>query len=467
MASKNLLRFGIVTYAVLILLTLLFYKERMVFNDAAFHLFAIFEKDNFAFQNYRFVAIVTQSFPLIAASMGLPLSATTMLYSFSFELFYFLVFLILLLGFKNRTLALAYLLFCTLMVRHTFYWCLSEIVQGVSVYFLYLAVWMRFVLNQEGDNSFGQKLILLLFLVLLLFCHPLMPVAVLFGNAYFYFYYYQDSKVKKSIVYYTVFYIAGYVVRTLFFRTDNDATASGGLLRGLKMFPHIIDIPANRKYLQYFLSDYVLVSFLALMVTFYYLKKKRVWPFLLFAISFIGYSFIVNISEPQGPDQFYVEYRYLPLSLFVIFPFVYELLPNLYSKKWASFVVYGFVFVSIFSIVNLHHIYQRRTHWHQQLMQETANNEHKKLIIKPNDEAKESLQMYWGVPYEMWLLSTIETGHSRSVIIEEQEHQFDGALNSATIFQTPWGSIEYKDLKSPYFQFRDTILPYIRYNLTQ
>ncbi|MES2479114.1 MAG: hypothetical protein V4561_08505 [Bacteroidota bacterium] len=465
MSQKALLWFGTGTFLILNIFAFLFYKERMVFTDAAFHLFAILEKNDFAFQNHRYVAILTQSFPLIASRLGLSLTTVAMLYSLSFEIVYFIVFLILILGFRNRMLALGFLLFSTLMVRHTFFWCLSEVVQGAAVYFIYLAFWFRSIESGKYKAGFFNTITMFALLVLLVFSHPLMPFCVLYGSAFFFLLYRKaDLSIRKSILIHGVGYALMYVLRSLLLRTSNDTSASSGLVNGLKLFPHYLDIPANAKFAHYFIYDYTFISLLAIIIGIYYLVKREYLFFILFCVSFIGYAFMINISDTNGPEQYYVEYRYLYLSVFVILPFIYQLLPEIKNLRLKTLVIGLPVLMSLVFIFSLHPTYLKRTIWHRNLMNSTSHLKNKKLILAPDDGMRDSLKMLWGVSFEMWLISTMETGQSRSVIVEEQAGQYEDATKQTQEFQNPWAQVWYDGLRSDYMRFTDTTTAYIRYN---
>lgn len=464
MERKSLLWLGLITYSVLIIFAILFYKERMVFNDAAYHLFAILDKNDFAFQNHRYVAAFTQAFPLFASRLGLPLEYIAILYSVSFEFFAIIVFLVLISGFKNTQLALGFLLFSTLMVRHSFFWCLSELVQGTSVYFIYLAFWFRSIEKGYYKAGVTSKLLMFSLLILLVFSHPLMPFCVLFGSMFlFLFFRNEDFSVRKSIIVHSIFYTVLYLLRSYFLRTGNDTSSSSSFIRGLKLFPNYFDIPSNINFVRYFLYDYTFISLIAIAVGLYYLIKREYLFLLLFSTAFFVYTFINNISEPYGFEQFYVEYRYLILSVFVIFPFVFHLLPLIKSHYTINIIVSIPVMLSLFFIFNLQPTYLKRTRWHQNLMKRTADFPKKKLIVVPNEGIRDSLRMYWGAPYEMWLISTIETGESRSIIIEESPNQFDEAMSQNAQFQTKWAMCWYSYFHSKYIQFNDTTTAYVKY----
>ena len=118
---KKILLLGIATYAVLLFLSLLFFKERTVFLDVSFLLFNILKDGHFAIQADRFGSVLTQAFPLVSSKLHLPLKWIMINYSAGVVLYYFTIFLLCIKTFKNWQLGLAMILFNTLMVSYTFW----------------------------------------------------------------------------------------------------------------------------------------------------------------------------------------------------------------------------------------------------------------------------------------------------------------------------------------------------------
>ena len=170
---------GVICYSLMLIFAWLFYKERTVMCDAAFQLFSILHEDGFAIQINRFGAAFTQVFPLLASKMNFSLDMVARVYSLSFIIYYFIVFLIILLGFKNEKMALVVLLFNTLMVRHSFYWVQCEFVQGAVFTLLYLTV-IEHVLKQEKVPRWFY-ILTPFFLVTIIYFYPLLLFIMFFG----------------------------------------------------------------------------------------------------------------------------------------------------------------------------------------------------------------------------------------------------------------------------------------------
>lgn len=169
---KTLLWSGTATYATLAVLAVVFYKERTVFIDIAFHLFYILKDNALAIQNNRFGAVFTQIFPLLTSRLGLSLSQVMIAYSLGFVVYYATVFFLCLR--LSRPHALMLLLFNVLMVTDTFYWIQSEFSQGVAFSILWWALIAYYGrLEKMPGWVAGLSFVMLLFVAFFIPCWPL------------------------------------------------------------------------------------------------------------------------------------------------------------------------------------------------------------------------------------------------------------------------------------------------------
>ena len=76
-------------YLIMLLLSMVFYKERTIFLDAAFNLFYIIKKGTFCIQSNRFGDFFSQLLPVITSRLGLSLNTVLRSYSTSFVIYYF------------------------------------------------------------------------------------------------------------------------------------------------------------------------------------------------------------------------------------------------------------------------------------------------------------------------------------------------------------------------------------------
>jgi len=79
-----------------------------------------------------------------------------------------------------------------------------------------------------------------------------------------------------------------------------------------------------------------------------------------------------------------------------------------------------------------------------------------KVIRAPSEEEEKILQMVWATPYEIWLLSTIKTGETKSMVLIDNPEELNWARDRNKSFITKWGVFDYENLPERYFNFQDT-----------
>ena len=92
--ARPLFRIGLAGMFVLLLLSLLFYRERAWLLDVAFQTFLMIQEKTVQVMVYRFGAAVVQALPLAAIRLEAPLWAVSVLYSAAFPLLYLVFFLV-------------------------------------------------------------------------------------------------------------------------------------------------------------------------------------------------------------------------------------------------------------------------------------------------------------------------------------------------------------------------------------
>lgn len=454
MSKKSLLLLGVFGYATLLFLSVLYYKERILFNDGAFYLFHLVQDQQAVIQNSRFIAFIPELPVLIALKLGASLSTLAMCYSVSICAFSATVFFILLLVFDNKPLAIATLLFNTLMVSHTFYWILSELSQAVPLLLLYLAILDKKI--QENNTSEWLKVLASVLLLFIVFAHPL----VLFAAVYAYsFLFLRHPTNRTFIAAQAVQFLVLFAIKYLFFTSGYDKQAMNGLSKIFQLLPQFFSLNVTKKFIGYIISDYyVVILALALMVTQYILRKSWLNAALLLSF-FIGYIFVIHINYPAGGEQFYMENQYMLLAFFVIIPLCYDSLPIL-MQRWnenrVSIALLLLLCFSIFRIYSRHELYENCLNWKRTLLKRTAAQPDQKLIIPLAKQPMDTLIMSWGVAYECCLLSSMESEHSRSILTESSSGQFNWILPNRRTFYTPFENFPYEKLNAKYFSFRDT-----------
>jgi hypothetical protein len=452
MKKKIVFLWGTIAFSAFLVLALFWYRERVVMFDVAFHLFAMLKEGTFAIQSYRFGAAFTQAFPLAAAAFGADIKYVAALYSASFVVLPAAVFYVLLTRLQNPRMALVGLLSTVALTTHTFFWVQSELIQTIAFCMLFGGVLERAL--QKERASAGILLALGLLPVVICFLHPLSAFPFFYLLLFFGLRYSSRWRFVGGIA---AAYLLTWILKNLFFRNGYDVQAMGGLRNILTHFPNYLDLQSNRDLLNYLLHDYYVVAILLLLLVAFYIRH-RAWKSLgLLLFFFLGFTALINISYADGTDPFYIESDYLLLGVFVALPAVYDLFPRFLHKSLYAHLFLGAIVCScIARIWGVHPFYARRLSWYQNVLEQTAPLANRKIILPSEVAPTGILLLTWGSSYEFWLLSTLNGGSARSLIVEERAGEYDASLERNKAFITKWGALDYTDLKGPYFPFTDT-----------
>lgn len=288
---KRLYFFGIGAYIIMLILSILFYKERIIILDTAFALFHIVRKASFSLYASRCGALLTQILPVLVVKTGASLNIATLSYSVGFTFFYFVCYLLCGFGFKRYDLGLVLLLFHILFVTDTFYYIPSELPQGVNFFVVGLAM----IPVTRKKNALLYRAVFFLFFFFSAFFHPLISFVILYTTLFFYFH--KDALFdKKALISIAVIYLLGLLVNNLFFRIDYDRHAMSGVKNFVALFPNYINLYSNKVFLHDCLTKYYWLPICPILITNYYFYRKEWQKLLLFLCSFLGYLLLVNVS---------------------------------------------------------------------------------------------------------------------------------------------------------------------------
>ena len=256
-----------------------------------------------------------------------------------------------------------------------------------------------------------------------------------------------------------VFYLGIFFLKKYVFKTVYESNAMDGADKIISTFPHYLDIYSNKRFLLNCITRYYWIPILSTIIGFFYLVRNDWKKLFLFILFFIGYLLVVNVSYPEPSTTiYYIENLYLPLSIFIAFPLVYDILPAFEQKKT---VLIGLVVLILLSglvrLYSAHSIFKDRINWQRSILKQYAE---RKIVMDSNVAPKDTLLMTWGTPYEFWLLSTAESKKSASIIINDHIPGLEYAIGDPKAFITTWGAIPYRDFPKKYFLFNDTVSTY-------
>jgi len=454
---RRLYFIGIIAYIIMLFYSVLFYKERIIFLDTSFSLFHIIKDRFFSIQVYRFGDIFNQLLPVLATRAKLPVNDLMISYSLGYMIYYFLCYFICGSILKRYDFALTILLLNVLFVSGTFYWITSQLPQSMALLMLTLA----YACNTQPANAKpARSLVLVTALITLAFFHPLLVFVMLYAVIFFT----QESEVfsppaKILLHVMALIYFATLLLKALIFSTPYERSAMSGMKNFITQFPDYFTLYSNKRFLTNCVTEYYWIPLLFACIVIYYAKAgkwKNLWLFLSF---FLGYLLLINVSYPTSvTPPFYIESLYLPLSIFLALPFVFDILPVLEKKKLALPMVSLIVLTGIVRLYSVRTTYSARLDHERKILDKYGAV---KVIAKAQKEDKDILQMLWGSPFELLLLSECERNKPASIIIDDDPMLRQSAYLIKNALVVNWDVYAYSTLNPEYFHFTDTTTGYV------
>ncbi len=440
--SNNIL-LGHGAFLVLFFLAVFFYLERTLYVDTSYMTFNLLHYKDFFCAGQRYAAQIPQALPLLAIKLHLPLKLVLGIYSVSFILLYYLVFLIIAYVLKNDKLAIAVPLVLLLGVKYSFFWTVTETHQAL-VYTVLLTSFLYYSQKMKpGIKNLILKLIIATGIIFLcFFSHPVAFFPVLFILGYFLI----DQKLWKNYFVYILAAIlfAMTILKVFLIPTNSYDTAV------YDDFFSILSNPANlfkSQSLIFFIGKIFNIYFFSLIIfivtTLFYILKKQYLKLAFYLVSVILFLFIIFMTFSRWFYPFIQEKNIIPLNIFLLIPFLNEVI---FSSRRLTILRQVFLIilfaVAVVHIVSASGFYTNRIAYVRSLINSTKKFPEKKFIIKQKDIDMNQVNVRWAFAVESLLFSSLNgPDSSRSIFVPDEGDDFmpDPKLNNPMLFIcVPW-----------------------------
>ena len=489
--NRYLTILGHLTFTILGIMAFVFFKERTVILDASYQSFLILLKNDFAIQVNRFGAVITQIFPLVALRLGASLEGILTAYSLGFVIVHWLMFSVCNHFLKQKELAFSIVLFNVFMVNNTFYWVQNEIIQAISLNFIFWAI----LLKRASFTTFRwfDYPVLSGILITLAYFHPLIIFPFSFMSIFFILYNFYHKKHATTAtkyplsnpVIFTAFisFLTIYLFKKFITPNNYDTDAAGRLDINdtLGFILKINTISSYHDFMNHILKDFYLLPLAFMIITVFYMVKKHYLKLFFIGFNIIAYTIMVMVAYREGGSWFYVESQYLPMSIFVIVPLVWEIIPSItthfnntssvktristfYEKFRFAIIAIAIsliIFIRLVDIFKTRDVYKKRLDYIGQILDKTKRFEGTKFALEEADEDKQILVQTWGIPTETLYYSALQSPDStRSIMIFADIKNVTDWDKDRKIFHGEWLKEPYINLNPHLFHFTDTIRGY-------
>lgn len=434
---------------------LVFWRERMLFYDAAFISFRIINMGSLQIMEHRYGSFITQLVPLAGAWMGWTLKAILIAYSVSFPVFYLLVFY-LLCRWRAFPLAILLTLYFTLLVSGTFFWTNNEVHQGTAWLFLWLGwMWRGNTVPAAGWSLAGCSLLLI---PLSVFTHPL----IIFSAVFLWVFLLLDKRMTRLprwLIWFNSLWLLATVLvkqqmsRAGWYDSDKISQITGA---GFKDIIAALGNDMSLNFLRQLATNYwvfVLVSLWGMVVLF---RAGKLLTGLWLMGSMTVLYVLICLSFPEWL-LFHAESEWMTFSLMGATPFVFYVLPKLKSRK-AGWLVGMLLVVRFIYIGMAAPAYVARQQLISRIVAQMAERKLHKLVLTDGEDFLFWGHLEpWGLPVETLYASALnEDRIQRSAILLNHENVEPVLFYKHNELAGPWKAYPVAELNARYFRMDTT-----------
>lgn len=388
----------------LLILAGVFYQERTLFTDIPYQTVLMINDGSVQVQNYRFGSAIVQFLPVLAIWLKMPVAAILFLYSVSFPLVYLLFFILIVHLFKNQYLGWALVFLFTLITFDGFYWPNSEQQQGLAFLLVFFAGFYRY----PKFSHWVHWLLAIVGLIAIAYYHPLNFITFYFLLAFFWL---SNSRYRhRNTLLLALAMVVILVAKSKLAANYYDDGKYDVFIDNLiAHFPNYLAFTSNQKFITNVWKFWYFLPILFAVVIGFYLFRKQWWKALLVFTFCIGTLLLLHIGSPKASYRFYAEVNYMPLVLFLVIPFLFDIVPAIRSPKLLLTLFAAVLFLRLNTIYHNHQPYRERIDWVKTTM--TTQSEKyagSQLWIEKEKIPMDMLKMSWGVAYESLLLSAMD-----------------------------------------------------------
>lgn len=445
---------------VLLLGSIVFWKERMLFSDASFIAFRIINFGTIQTQVGRYGAFITQIFPYIASKLHLPITAVLFLYSVSFNLFYLFTGWVLY-RMKQYPLVIIWTFYLTLYVSDTYFWTNNEVHQGIAWMFLNFGL-LQYLFEKFKDNRakfliFSIPVFILLSFIAI-YTHPLVMIS--FGFLWVFFVLAKQPLFNNKIS--ILFALIAVLICVFKFLASQNNWYDGGFVHNIThtTLPAILKTFRSElahDFWQGGIRNYWLLWFIFLSGSVYLFIQKKYALFAYVLISCLGYFILICLAFYPS-KAFYIESEWMSLGILGSAAFVYFLLPKLKPVQVMALLVFVFVVRMGYIYVSSQKFSERVAFLEKVNVKMKEKNLSKIIVLNTNDSLENELLLTWGLPYETMLYSAMKGDKptkTMSYLKKEVMDQYNALGNPRCIFSA-FGPFCNNEINQHYFQMDTT-----------
>ncbi|MBX2877981.1 MAG: hypothetical protein KTR30_38035 [Saprospiraceae bacterium] len=430
--DKVLRWIGHLFFGVLLLMSLLYYKERLLHFDAANYTFQLLYYEDFYIGHGRWISAPTQLLPLLAIKLGASLRAVLMIYSASFILFYYSIFLIVVYGFRQAKVGIFLALVLCLAMRYKFYGPVGEVILSMGSVALLLGWLWRGEVMSHWSRHWNYLFSFLLMLILVLTGHPFAALSLLFVMGFYWISAAKWWDREFWIMMGTALLLLGRKYFSLQKEGSYEAGQMDNLQEGIKLLGSFQEYYVFDRILHFLDTEYAFpfAIFCLCLVVLLYQKKWMLTAFLL--VSHLGMLAAIMVSFSYLNDPIYILLDGYLSHLGVIWalPMVFVLLEE--RRVWSVALMILLLGFGLDRIHEKRSFFQQRTEIIGAIMEPGVEQGHRKLLHHMDHFDWQRLWLPWAVGVETLMYTALQDPEQAATLyyqqarLDEEEHALEG-----------------------------------------
>lgn len=384
-------------FGVLIILSVIFYKERLL-ADSGYYLLRMINQGWPRVEHHRYILALSQFLPWLGVTAGLPLKTILILYSLNHVLFPLSVFLILTIHYKKHFHGYLLVFLQISGITTGFY---------VPMFELYYAAPLLLLLDAALNSESGTKrwIVILFSSFFILSSHPVSVILLLAIPASKYL---NDKKIIWPEYLVLILIFATITLFKTIQPSEYEAGKTTAILQGF----------SDGKYTIYWFWDRLVfmlslqyASILLILISLIVFLIKRRWILFTMALIFTAsISFMAALNTGQTEYSRYNEQVWFPLSVWAIILFSGLFALN-FSGKYKTGAIAIFIVFFVFragSIINAGILYSDRTANLEQIISKLREREGQFFVVSDSLASPQGIPgANWSYPIESLLFSAI------------------------------------------------------------
>ena len=416
----------------------------MLSFDPAYFSFLMIESNNFVIACNRWGMVPTQILPLIALKNHWSLEVFLKLYSVSFILVYYLIFLSCTIVLKNYRAGLALLLTLCLGFRWVFYYPTMELFMAIAFSILLWAVIAPALPYSSGIKKWIATIISILLVFTISYSHHLAFFCIIYAVLLEII----INKRWKDIHLWIVFFftLGWFFIRVKFLTTTTYEVAKMEGQEGI--FNYLPDFFTLESWIHF--KTFFLSSLKSLSATFLFclivMAMRRQWLMMAYFILFVsGYSVLYILSFGGGVDELFFQSYTTPFGFFAGVTLMY-LIGDKFPRILVLAMVSVLLFVNVKGIYKAHFIQTERINYFERLCEYGRKSSAKKFILSTTNIPNNILFHHQFMPFETLLYSSLQSPDSALTFYSADNiHELDSLFAEKNpFFGLPWYPLRYQ-----------------------